>query len=135
MAKNIILLRGVSGSGKSTVAKLIGIGMRTVSTDDFFTNKEGDYEFNPNNLKENHKKCQLAVEMMMEEYDHVDNDIIIVHNTFTEIWEMDTYYILAKKYGYTVHTLIVENRHKSKSIHNIPEETIEAQSKRFHVSL
>ena len=45
--------------------------------------------------------------MMMEE----NETSIVVHNTFTEVWEMEAYITLAKEHGYTVHTLIVENRH------------------------
>ena len=139
MVKNLILLRGVSGSGKSTIAKLFSFGNRIVSTDDFFIDKDGNYTFDSNDLKVNHEKCQYAVKLMMEEFVNGDIDLtqdtIIVHNTFTANWEMDAYFDLARKYGYAVHTMIVENRHGSKNVHDVPQDVIKAQIERFSVTL
>ena len=54
---NLILLRGVSGAGKSTVAGLF-IDATIISTDDFFM-KDGEYQFDANSLVENHMKCTI----------------------------------------------------------------------------
>ena len=62
-------------------------------------------------------------------------DRIVDHNTFTEEWEMQPYFDLAKEYDYRVTTLIVENRHNSKSIHNVPDEVIKRQKERFNIKL
>ena len=48
---------------------------------------------------------------------------------------MKPYFDLAEKYGYNVYTIIVENRHKSKSIHNVPDYVIKAQRDRFEIVL
>ena len=138
MGRNLILLRGVSGSGKSTIAKIwedANPTIRIISTDDFFMTTEGDYVFNANSLVENHKHCQTVVERDMESVDMagLDDDIILVHNTFTKEWEMQAYFDLAKRYEYTVHTIIVENRHGSKNIHDGPEDTVKIQKDRFEV--
>ena len=128
--KNLILLRGVSGSGKSTIAPMFNT-TNIVSTDDFFLDEYGDYVFDANSLVINHQKCQLAVDMMMQ-----DNEgLIVVHNTFTKDWEMSHYFDLARKYGYAVHTIIVENRHGSRNVHDVPLDSIEAQRERFSVTL
>ena len=127
---DLILLRGVSGSGKSTIAPMFE-NAKLVSTDDFFIDEYGDYVFNANSLVINHQKCQLAVDMMMQD----SEELIVVHNTFTKDWEMSHYFDLARKYGYAVHTLIVENRHGSKNIHDVPPDSIEAQRERFSLSL
>tara|TARA_Y100000296_G_C5072696_1_gene205759 strand:+ start:106 stop:594 length:489 start_codon:yes stop_codon:yes gene_type:complete len=158
---NLILLRGVSGAGKSTVAELF-IDATIISTDDFFIQKEwcticddgepvdaicnedhNKYIFDANSLVENHMKCTVKAEQAMGAATRViDNpglDIVnhtlVIHNTFTKQWEMTPYLILAEKYGYTVHTLIVENRHESKSIHNVPQHSVDAQRRRFEVVL
>ena len=87
-------------------------------------------------------KCQQAVEDIMKEitdYYITDNDppknTIVVHNTFTQEWEMKPYYDLADKYAYTSHTIIVENRHGSKTIHDVPQHNVDRQRDRFEVTL
>lgn len=60
---------------------------------------------------------------------------IAVANTFTQEWEMQPYLDLAKEHGYTVHTIIVENRHGNESIHNVPKATVEKMKKRFEIKL
>jgi predicted kinase len=127
---NLILLRGVSGSGKSTIAPMFNT-TNIVSTDDFFIDEYGDYVYDANSLIINHQKCQLAVEMMMQD----SEELIVVHNTFTKEWEMSYYSDLASKYGYAEHTMIVENRHGSKNIHDVSQDSIKAQIERFSVIL
>ena len=132
--RNLILLRGVSGAGKSTVAELF-TDAHIISTDDFFM-VDGKYQFDANSLVENHMKCTAQADKAMNIAE--DNDVnhtLIIHNTFTKQWEMTPYMILAEKYHYTVHTLIVENRHGSNSIHDVPADSIKAQRERFEVIL
>ena len=42
---------------------------------------------------------------------------------------------MADTFGYDVNTIIVESRHDRKSIHNVPDETIEKMKQRFSVKL
>lgn len=60
---------------------------------------------------------------------------IAVSNTFTQEWEMIPYFFMAEKYGYNVFTLIVENRHGGKNVHNCPEDKIEIMRNRFEIKL
>ena len=60
---------------------------------------------------------------------------IVVANTFTQEWEMKTYYEMAERYNYRVHSVIVENRHGGVNEHNVPDETIEKMRNRFEVKL
>ena len=81
-------------------------------------------------------KCAVKAEQAMhcakaEDAKHT----LVIHNTFTKQWEMTPYLILAEKYGYTIHTIIVENRHESKSIHDVPQASIDAQRDRFDIVL
>ena len=50
-------------------------------------------------------------------------------------WEMADYFDLAKKYDYRVASLIVENRHGSNSIHNVPKEKLDMMKERFTIKL
>tara|TARA_Y100000817_G_C16795214_1_gene517028 strand:- start:531 stop:947 length:417 start_codon:yes stop_codon:yes gene_type:complete len=136
--KNLILVRGVSGSGKTTFANLIyGItntavmNVTALSADDYFTDEKGNYNFNASQLGFAHHSCQTKAKQAMEN----DVELILVHNTFTEEWEMEEYFNLADKYGYNVSSIVVENRHGSKSVHNVPESAITRQKDRFELKL
>jgi predicted kinase len=126
--KQLILLRGLPGSGKSTFANLLG-GIH-VEADQYFM-QDGEYKFDASKLKQAHNWCKLRVEHSMED----GADKITVSNTFTQEWEMDAYFELAEKYGYQTSCLIVENRHDGKNIHGCPDDKIEQMRNRFEIVL
>ncbi len=126
--KNLILLRGLPGSGKSTLAKTLG-GMH-IEADMFFM-KDGEYKFDATKLRYAHEWCQDVVENWMDD----GEELIVVSNTFTQDWEMDYYYTLAKESGYVVHSVIVENRHGGVNEHGVPAEKLEQMKNRFNVKL
>lgn len=126
--KELFLLRGLPGAGKSTLAESIG-GMH-MEADKFFM-YEGKYEFDASKLKDAHAWCQNAVKVWMT------NSVpkIVVSNTFTQTWEMDYYFELAKEHGYRVYSLVVENRHGGVNEHGVPQETLDKMKNRFEISL
>ena len=132
----LILLRGLPGSGKSTLAKII-LQLRStdepeiLSADDFFEDKEGDYNFDPTKLKEAHNYCQFRCSERMRQ----QKARIVVANTFTQEWEMDEYFKMAERYNYRVHTVVVENRHGNENIHGVPEDKLQQMKNRFQVKL
>ncbi len=131
--KELFLLRGLPGSGKSTLAKSIG-GVHYEA--DMYFMKYGEYQFDVTLLRDAHSWCQTQVSNAMI-YNKVSNinERIVVSNTFTQEWEMQSYYELAEKYGYRVHSLIVENRHGGVNEHGVPEDKLEIMKNRFEVKL
>jgi predicted kinase len=125
--KELFLLRGLPGAGKTTLAKSLG-GMQ-IEADKYFMDGD-EYKFDPSKLKEAHAWCQNAVRVWMK-----SQDKIIVSNTFTQEWEMQPYFDLAEKYGYRVYSLIVENRHGGINEHGVPEEKLVQMKNRFEVQL
>lgn len=131
--KELFLLRGLPGSGKSTLAKML-VGdkdYRHKEADMYFVDGDGNYKFQPSKIKEAHKWCQEEIEFLMKH----EHSSVVVSNTFTQEWEMEEYYKLAEKYGYRVHSLIVENRHGGINEHNVPEEKLGQMKNRFEVKL
>ena len=136
--KVLYLVRGLPGSGKSTLAeKLVGHSFLVCEADKYFTDADGNYNFDVTKLKDAHNWCQDRVETYMK--DSLVNDQwyreIAVSNTFTQEWEMKPYYVLAEKYGYTVFCVIVENRHGGLNIHDVPKDKIEIMCNRFEFKL
>lgn len=129
--KELFLLRGLPGAGKSTLAKSLG-GIHLEADSFFMVN--GEYKFRPEFIKDAHNFCQKDCERAMQS----DLLKITVSNTFTQEKELEPYYQLAKKYGYKVFSLIVENRHgesEDTNTHNVPKETIQKMRARFNIKL
>lgn len=130
MTKTLILLRGLPGSGKSTVAKLFGDDSCHYEADMFFV-KDGIYEFCPSKLKDAHTWCKDKTMKAMK----AGYPTVIVSNTFTQEWEMESYYRMAEEHDYRVVSLIVENRHDGKNVHDCPEDKVEIMRNRFQIKL
>jgi len=131
--KTLYLLRGLPGCGKSTLAKSLSNSMTGhVEADMFFVDDDGSYNFDGSKLKDAHAWCQEQAEDFMSLYEY---ETVIVSNTFTQEWEMTPYLEMAERYGYTVFSLIVENRHGGVNEHGVPEEALERMEKRFELKL
>ena len=129
MEKNLIIVRGIPGSGKTTFAELI---CDTVfSADDYHTDKDGNYNWKPENVGKAHEWCQSQTRAAMER----GLPKICVANTSTIEKEMKPYRRLASKYGYKVFSIVVENRHGGTNVHDVPQETLEKMTKRFTIKL
>lgn len=96
-AKKVIILRGITGSGKSSLAKLMSsIESSTVcSADDYFVN-DGEYKFNKDKLDLAHSNCFKLF------CNAIDNKIntIIIDNTNSRLSEYKKYIDFSKLRGY-----------------------------------
>lgn len=128
----LYLIRGVAGAGKSTLAKTLSaaLGCAYYEADMFFM-VDGEYRFNVALLSHAHHWCWSKVEQQMSQ--GVEN--IIVYNTFTTEKEMKKYFELAADFGYTVTTMIIENRHGNVSVHDVPDEKVQQMRNRFSIKL
>jgi predicted kinase len=130
MEKILYIVRGIPGSGKSTFAKTLG--GQNYEADMFFIDPiSGEYKFDVSKIKLAHEWCQNRVEGDMI----LNMNKIVVSNTFTQEWEMEPYFELAKKYGYKTFSIIVENRHGGTNTHGVPEDKLELMRNRFNVKL
>ncbi|XP_030056229.1 NEDD4-binding protein 2-like 2 isoform X2 [Microcaecilia unicolor] len=98
--KLLILLRGVPGSGKTTLAHLLldkNPDGTVLSTDDYFDQKDG-YTYDVNLLGDAHEWNQDRAKKAMDE----EISPIIIDNTNTQRWEMKPYVEMAIEKGYRV---------------------------------
>ena len=126
--KNLYIIRGVSNSGKTTLAK--SLGFPVCCADDYFY-IDGIYKFDASKLKQAHEFCKQNVENLMIS----ESPNISVANTFTQEWEFTPYIDLANKYNYNFFSIIVERRHNNFNDHNVPEEVLKKQASRFSIKL
>jgi predicted kinase len=125
--KTLYIIRGASGSGKSTIAGYLINALDnsiSISADDYFDTDSG-YKFDSIKLPAAHSYSQGCVTSAM----HQGYNNIIVHNTFTRQWELQPYRDLAAQYGYTVFEIICNN--KFQNVHNVPADAVNKQRERF----
>ena len=125
--KTLYIVRGLPGSGKSSLAKKIT--ELVYSADDFFTNKKGEYNFNAKLLGKAHEWCWGKVRDAM----FIGANAVAVANTFTQAWEAERYYQIAEEYGYSV--FVIECQNDFGNVHDVPQESIDALKERWEKDL
>jgi len=135
----LVIMRGVSGSDKSTRAKEIHDNAGNYDTavicsaDEYFM-QDGTYQFDPRLLGQAHAWCRGRASAAME----LCADLVIIDNTNTQAWEYETYLSLAARYDYEVEYEVVGQLddeslelYASRNTHGVPLEVIRKQAQRF----
>jgi predicted kinase len=129
MAK-VIIMRGVSGSGKSTYARKHYPAAYKVSADDFFM-KDGEYKFDPKDLSKAHASClQRFTNLVTHDY----GGNIVVDNTNTTAVEIAPYAALALAYGHELEIVTLDvpfNVAWGRNVHKVPLEVARPQFERL----
>jgi energy-coupling factor transporter ATP-binding protein EcfA2 len=129
---DLVILRGSSGCGKSSVARLFGGEVAICTADDYFYDELGKYNFNPDHLSIAHKQCQ---EKFIYALDNPDFDTIVVANTNTKEKDFKFYIDEAEKRGIMVFSLVVEKRHNGINTHGTPDHVIDRHVENIKNSL
>ena len=81
--KILYLIRGLPGSGKSSLAEIIQPDKNyRFAADDYFTDSFGKYRFDPKLIGEAHEHCQFSAGAAMD-----DGENVVIHNTLSQPWE------------------------------------------------
>lgn len=100
LQKLLILLRGLPGSGKTTLSRILLGRSRdgiVFSTDDYFHHQDG-YRYNVNQLGDAHDWNQNRAKQAINQ----GRSPVIIDNTNTQAWEMKPYVEMAIGKGYRV---------------------------------
>ena len=136
--KYMILIRGLSGSGKRTVADLICGSVEddsriAISANDYFYSDTGTFEFDATKLKDAHIWCLSEVETcILQGY-----ETIVIHNTFSRKWEVEPYLKIACKNGYRISILslydsgLSDTQLAQRSEYGVPLHSIRRQRARW----
>ncbi len=125
---NLTIIRGLPGSGKTTMAYSLADHDRgdvVVEADLFFENESGEYNFDQSKLTEAHNWCREQVIAALREGKRV-----FVSNTFTTFSELRPYFDIAKNmFGITPTVITCQNNWGS--VHDVPVGTWLNMKKRF----
>jgi predicted kinase len=129
----MILIRGLPGSGKSTTARrmLQHSYDLHVEADQYFM-QTGKYEFDADKLGTAHAWCQYRTREWLTS-SSTEQRRVIVSNTFTTIRELQPYFEMAKELNIVPTVILCQNRFQS--IHSVPEATILKMAARFQYDI
>jgi len=115
----MIIIRGLPGSGKTTMAKQIYSEHVLCEADQFFE-VNGVYCYDPAKIREAHKWCQKKAYKELKK----GNDVVVA-NTFVRVWEMKPYLDM----GFKVQVMVATGNFKS--IHQVPGNVVRRMRDQF----
>ena len=101
--RKVTILRGVPGSGKSTIAREMNVP--TVSADHYMVDADGNYNFDPARLQYAHRECLSEYMRHMLEW---GTPHVIVDNTNITAVECAPYVAIAQAIGADVEVLTID---------------------------
>ena len=119
----LVLIRGLPGSGKTTLAKKF-TGYDHHEADHFFEDENGNYRYDRDQLQAAHRQC---LKRTTESLWHGRS--VVVSNTFTQWWEMVPYLSVASAQGCSISIIVATGKYQN--VHNVPSEVIESMAKRW----
>lgn len=130
--RTLIIVRGLPGAGKTTIAKLLAQLPNTmaIATDEYpGLYLDGVYQ---NHLQKiSHEWCFESVRTWMEN----GLERIIIHNTFTQVFYMQQYLEAAKEHDYAVHIIhseaVLIDSLLAQSEHDVPTAVLESMAEKF----
>ena len=117
MKNKLILIRGIPGSGKSTIAKDRFLSYEHFEADMWMYDKNGNYSFSVLKLKSCHLMCEICTKNALKAKKNV-----VVSNTFIKKIEMEPYLQIAKDLNVEVEIITAKGRFKNS--HGVPDHKV-----------
>jgi predicted kinase len=117
LQQELVLIRGLPGSGKTTWAKLFVRDYYAHYEADMFFEFDGPYKFDASKLGEAHAWCLRKTKESLEH-----GQSVVVANTFSRLWEMKPYINLAERLFLPMRILVAKGNWPS--VHRVPEEVV-----------
>ena len=127
-APRLYLIRGVSGSGKSTFAERLreaGVVDRVIENDQFRT-RGGRYVFRADDTERVCAECLRATAAAL-----LAGQRVAVPNAFIRRWEMQPYLDLAKRGGVPVLVMVMDNQFGN--VHGTPPDKLDWMKRSFEL--
>lgn len=117
---DLVIIRGLPGSGKSTMARVLAqVGYVHVEADMYFMNN-GCYEYDRNKIQAAHAWCRQRVREALE-----SGKRVVVSNTFTRLQEMEPYLQM------NADVRVIEAKGQWANEHGVQEQTIQRMAERW----
>ena len=125
----LIILRGVPGAGKSTLARrylqLLPDAVH-LEADQYFVDAQGHYQFDGSKLSQAHLWCQQQMRQALSK--HVD---VIVSNTSIRRWELQALLAIGRELKATVD--VIRCCGEFTNSHGVPVETVAAMALNYQI--
>lgn len=134
----LVLVRGLPGSGKTSLVESIFAGRaKLFAADDYFI-RDGVYKFDGSLLGRAHNQClELTEDALKSGGSERIRPIVAVHNTFVKYWEMRPYLELGRRVGARVIVLslfdggLTDAQLAERNTHGVPVEKISQMRENF----
>lgn len=125
MSKKLVLVRGMPGSGKSTIAAAMDTSWDSIQLEaDMYFMDGGIYKFDADKLHHAHMWCQAETDQYLKkDYE------VFVSNTFTTIKELRPYFDIALDNGILPAVYLAQNQFQN--VHDVPQESLDRMKRRF----
>lgn len=122
--QKLTLIRGIPGSGKSTIASKLDAVL--IEADQFFENRDGEYKFDRRFIKDAHAWCQFEMKRLL-----LAGNSVVVANTFVKRWEVERYLEIVHSLGLDIEIELLEAKGEFQNVHGVPNEVVARMKTQF----